>query len=94
MVMARIFTPIRNLQPAREGRAIAPDPSGKALGGGARTSRVEAQPVTNTSPPGAPLLPAAATLPAARPLPTPAQEEDWMALLELVFAVTQWPDAE
>lgn len=45
-----------------------------------RVTRVGAIPVTNTSPPG--------------PLADPAREEVWLALLELVFDATGWPDAD
>ena len=55
-----------------------PDPAAA----GQRASRVGTQPVTNTSPPGAPT-----------PTPDAAMEETWLSILELVFAETGWPDA-
>ena len=80
MGLARIFKPIRLAH------AVAEPAADRAAGqtvdsGGSRVSRVEASTVTNALPSG----------------PSPAQrasdEEGWLALLELVFDETGWPDA-
>jgi hypothetical protein len=52
--------------------------------GAGRESRAGVQPVTNTPSPGAPSGPSTRS----------AQEEGWLALLELVFDETGWPDAD
>jgi len=84
MPMAKIFKPIRwQSAAAHEGKE---SPSQQPLGLppatiAHRENRMGAQPVTNTPPSG----------PLPRPL-TP-QEEGWLALLELVFEETGWPDA-
>jgi hypothetical protein len=90
MQMAKIFRPIRWPHTARadEGPSAFPsDPGGPAN----RNGRVGTQPVTNPSPPD----------PSARPAPiadtgsyTEEDEGAWLALLELIFETTGWPDAE
>ena len=80
MQMARIFAPIRHPAASTEAGAVLPQSPAPDEDGG-RDSRVGMQPVTNTSPPGDIVAPQAAL------------EETWMAMLELVFAETGWPDA-
>lgn len=84
MGMAKIFRPIR--WPVVADGAETPTPRVLAVAAEAirpRVSQVGTQPVTNTSPPGRdwPAVPS-------------TQEEGWLALLELVFDETGWPDAE
>ena len=77
-MMAQIFKPLRGQH------ADVPEMQSLAFDpqAGFGATRVGIQPVTNTSPSGTPKD--------ARTL----QEEGWMALLEMVFEVTGWPDAE
>lgn len=81
MPMAKIFSPIR--RPSAPAEVTAPR-SPPAAGEPRRDSRVGVQPVTNPPPPGSPALADANGRPT---------EETWMAMLELVFAETGWPDA-
>ncbi len=84
MRMAKIFRPIRwQSRPGKEGQEQDPAPPEPDAPGRLRQGRVGTQPVTNTSPSGSFL----SSLPTTR-------EEGWMALLELVFSETGWPDAE
>lgn len=80
MSLAKIFRPIR--WPSVPGEAVYPPASGP---GRPRPLQVGMQPVTNLSPSGA--SPTAASSDALK-------EEGWLALLELVFDETGWPDAE
>lgn len=87
MIVAKIFAPLRSPPPAM---IEEPEASPRALFGSVemfwpRADRMGAQPVTNTSPSG----PLAAN--EANAL-TP-QEQGWLALLEIVFDETGWPDA-
>jgi hypothetical protein len=91
MLMAKIFTPIRRRSAAAAGpEAILPVSAASRDTTARRQSRVGAQPVTNASPSGL-FAPAPVVEPAA---PPEGSEETWMALLELVFAETGWPDVE
>ena len=80
MSLAKIFRPIR--WPATPAEAVYP---AAARLEGPRALQVGTQPVTNLSPSGTP---------AAASTSTALQEEGWLALLELVFDETGWPDAE
>lgn len=80
MTMVEIFKPIRRQLSAYGERAIR-DPAGSR-----RENRVGTKPVTNTSPPGPEL--------SAVEQQRRVDEQGWMALLELVFLETGWPDAE
>lgn len=88
MLAARIFRPIRR----RFSKAIKAGSPVAAAADSLPESRVGKQPVTNISPPGAPISSLVPKLPGP-PLPT-TREEGWLALLEMVFEVTGWPDAE
>jgi len=84
MLAAKIFRPLRR-RSRSQGAGNPPE------------DRVGKQPVTNTSPPGALLstLPALPDLPKLPAVSLPnAREEGWLALLEMVFEVTGWPDAD
>jgi hypothetical protein len=80
MSLAKIFRPIR-WPPAEDGAAFRPG----ADAGVPRALQVGMQPVTNTSPPGP-----------ARTAETDraSREAAWLAMLELVFDETGWPDAD
>jgi len=80
MSLAKIFRPIR-WPPAEDGAAFRPGTNA----GVPRALQVGTQPVTNMSPPGS--LPPTEE---ARAL----QEAGWLAMLELVFDETGWPDAD
>ena len=83
-MLARIFRPLRR-QPATSGGAEAAFPAKRAriIPGRPDNGRVGGQAVTNAPPSGL----------QRTSVPRPGTEESWMALLELVFAVTGWPDA-
>lgn len=91
MQMAKIFRPIRWAHAGRtEGKPTASRPESAAEAAN-RESRVGTQPVTNTFPSGKAALPAPMTDVGGH------GEEDegaWLALLELIFETTGWPDAE
>jgi hypothetical protein len=88
MQMAKIFKPIRWSHAARsEAETLSPLP---AEDDADRVSRVGAQPVTNTSPSGS----SDAFLAAPEAGRADDDEETWLAMLELVFETTGWPDAE
>jgi hypothetical protein len=93
MAMAQIFKPIR-WPPAVAATQEASPPAAGNLADLARyrESRVGAQPVTNTPPSGSPAAPA--DEPANDGSTAPDQEQAWLALIEMVFEVTGWPDAE
>ena len=78
MSLAQIFMPIRHPEIAGQAEVFAVLRPASPEPGASRDSRVEAIPVTNTPPPG----------------PQSTKEEGWLALLELVFETTGWPDAE
>lgn len=83
MGMAKIFRPIRWPVPA--GGADSPTPLSLTAATELfqpRTSQVGVQPVTNTPPPG------------VQSVARSTKEEGWLALLELVFEETGWPDAK
>jgi len=81
MSLANIFAPLRHPEIARQAEVIAfVRPAGTP--GDSRDNRAETDPVTNTPSPG-PLDRAPTT-----------QEQGWLALLEIVFETTGWPDAE
>jgi hypothetical protein len=80
MSLAKIFRPIR--WPSVPGEAVYPPP---ALPDGLRALQMGTQPVTNLSPSG---------VSSASSTSTELKEEGWLALLELVFDETGWPDAD
>jgi hypothetical protein len=91
MQMAKIFRPIRWPHTGRtEGRptASSPEPATEAAD---RESRVGTQPVTNPFPSGKTEVPAPITDIGGH---TEEDEGAWLALLELIFETTGWPDAE
>jgi hypothetical protein len=78
-----MFRPIRRRPALPEVTATPLAASGDSIESGpGRDSRVGTHPVTNTSPPGPPPAPAG-----------DEREQAWLAMLELVFAETGWPDA-
>jgi hypothetical protein len=79
MSLAQIFMPIRHPEIARQAEVLPFLRPADINPGESRDNRVEVDPVTNTPPPG--------------PLRS-TKEEGWLALLELVFETTGWPDAE
>ena len=84
MAMLNIFKPIRHHLPNSDAAAaetLARDDE-MAESGDSRANRMGVQPVTNTLPSG----------PSASPEPA-ADEDAWLAMLEIVFAETGWPDA-
>ena len=86
MNAAKIYTPLRGQHPADMEFGAMPR---SLIGSEAfwpRADRVGAQPVTNTPPSGPATPQPAANEPSA-------QEQGWMALLEIVFDETGWPDA-
>lgn len=88
MLAARIFRPIRR----RFSKTARADSPAVTAGSPLPDSRAGKPPVTNISPSGAPISSLVPKLPGP-PLPT-TREEGWLALLEMVFEVTGWPDAE
>jgi hypothetical protein len=90
MAMTNIFKPIRHpapdLNPA-EGQAFPPSPANDTESGASREIRMGAKPVTNMFPSGPT---------AVEPFTdqTATDEDAWLAMLEIVFAETGWPDAE
>lgn len=86
MRLAKILQPIRSRSLAgAEEETRSPTLLGVVPAPADRVTRVGTNPVTNTSPPG-PLAHAEAARPSSK-------EEEWLALLELVFDQTGWPDA-
>jgi hypothetical protein len=78
-----MFRPIRRRPALPETTAALAPATGDSLESGpGRGSRVGTPPGTNTSPPGPPPAPAG-----------DEREQAWLAMLELVFAETGWPDA-
>lgn len=83
MARTEMFRPIRRRRALPEVTAASVAASGDGIESGpSRGSRVGTHPVTNTSPPGPPPAPAG-----------DEREQAWLAMLELVFAETGWPDA-
>jgi hypothetical protein len=91
MQMAKIFKPIRWSHAARTDTAAMPSLPDPAAGDRDRTGRMGIQPVTNTSPSGNPVSAVPIIEPDGR---AEADEDTWLAMLELVFEATGWPDAE
>jgi hypothetical protein len=89
MQMAKIFKPIRWSHAARSGAGTTSPLPLPAEDDANRTGRVGTQPVTNMSPSGY-SEPSVIEPPAY----AEADEDAWLALLELVFDETGWPDAE
>ena len=86
MNAAKIFTPLRGQPSADVELGAMPRSLAGLEAFWPRADRVGAQPVTNKPPSGpTPTQPAAAE--------PSAQEQGWMALLEIVFDETGWPDA-
>jgi hypothetical protein len=88
MQMAKIFKPIRWSHAARSGAETSSPLPLPAEDDANRVSRVGIQPVTNTSPSGY------SEPSVIEPAYAEANEDAWLALLELVFDETGWPDAE
>jgi hypothetical protein len=91
MQMAKIFRPIRWPHAERtEGKptALPAEPAAEAVD---REGRVGTQPVTNTFPSGKADVPVPITEIGGH---TEEDEGAWLALLELIFETTGWPDAE
>jgi hypothetical protein len=82
MAMTNIFKPIRYHLPDPDEAAGRPHRDEMAESGDSRANRMGVQPVTNTLPSG----------PSAAPAPV-SDEDAWLAMLEIVFAETGWPDA-
>ena len=91
MQMAKIFRQIRWPHGGRvdeRPKAFPPEPAANAA---SRERRVGTQPVTNTFPSGKSDPP---TPIADRGSYSEEDEGAWLALLELIFETTGWPDAE
>jgi len=86
MTVAKIYTPLRGQHSADAEIGTMPRSLAGLEAFWPRADRLGAQPVTNTSPSGP-----SATKPMANE--PSAQEQGWMALLEIVFDETGWPDA-
>ena len=86
MGMAKIFSPIRWSVADAAAESPTPQPLVVAALSGSPARQAGAQPVTNTLPPGSSLF---NTEP-----PLASREEGWLALLEMVFETTGWPDAD
>ena len=82
MSLANMFAPLRHPDIARQAAVIPFVRPAAETPGESRDNRAETDPVTKTPSPG----------PLDRPPTT--QEQGWLALLELVFETTGWPDAE
>ncbi|MEO8883259.1 MAG: hypothetical protein ABI377_07620 [Devosia sp.] len=84
--MAKIYTPLRGQHSADTAFGAMPRSLVGSEAFWPRADRVGAQPVTN-KPPSGPLT----KQPAGNE--SSAQEQGWLALLEIVFDETGWPDA-
>lgn len=91
MQMAKIFRPIRWPHSGRGGGRPTASPPAPAADAADRESRVGTQPVTNPFPSGKPDAPAPMMDTGGY---AEADEGAWLALLELIFETTGWPDAK
>lgn len=89
MAMTNIFKPLRHPatdQDLAEGKYF-PLRADNTESGDSRETRMGTQPVTNTFPSGPTAFQATNN-------EKTADEDTWLAMLEIVFAATGWPDAE